>query len=125
MRIDPFGQWRRGLAAIELARRAGAKIFATAGTEEKREFLKTLGIEHVMDSRSLAFTDAVLERTGGRGVDVILNSLAGQAIPRGMEASAEHGRFLEIGKRTSTRICGSGCVLSERISRSSASTWIR
>jgi NADPH:quinone reductase-like Zn-dependent oxidoreductase/aryl carrier-like protein len=88
-----------GLAAIELARRAGAQIFATAGSAEKRDHLRRLGIEHVMDSRSLAFADEVLERTAGRGVDVILNSLAGEAIPRGLAILADHGRFLEIGKR--------------------------
>ncbi len=74
-----------GLAAVQLARRVGAEIFATAGTPEKREYLKGLGIEHVMDSRSLAFADEVLERTGGRGVDVVLNSLAGEALVRSVE----------------------------------------
>ncbi|MGH7221894.1 MAG: SDR family NAD(P)-dependent oxidoreductase, partial [Gemmataceae bacterium] len=88
-----------GLAAVQLARRAGAEIFATAGTPEKRDYLKTLGIEHVMDSRTLAFADEVLERTGGQGVDVVLNSLAGEALVRGVETLADYGRFLEIGKR--------------------------
>ncbi len=52
-----------------------------------------------MDSRSLDFADAVLDRTGGRGVDAILNSLPGEAIARGMGILADYGRFLEIGKR--------------------------
>jgi len=88
-----------GLAAIQLARRVGAEVFATAGTAEKREYLKELGIDCVMDSRSMDFADLVLERTGGRGVDVILNSLPGEAIPRGIATLADYGRFLEIGKR--------------------------
>jgi NADPH:quinone reductase-like Zn-dependent oxidoreductase/acyl carrier protein len=88
-----------GLAAIQLANRAGAEIFATAGTQEKRDYLKSLGIAHVMDSRSLAFADEVRERTNGRGVDVVLNSLAGAALVRGVEILADYGRFLEIGKR--------------------------
>jgi NADPH:quinone reductase-like Zn-dependent oxidoreductase/aryl carrier-like protein len=88
-----------GLAAIQIARRAGAEIFATAGTPEKREYLRDLGIDLVMDSRSLAFVDEVRSRTGGRGVDLILNSLPGEAIPAGMAALADYGRFLEIGKR--------------------------
>jgi NADPH:quinone reductase-like Zn-dependent oxidoreductase/acyl carrier protein len=88
-----------GLAAIQLARRAGAEIFATAGTEEKRNLLRSLGIEHVMDSRTLAFADQVLEATEGRGVDVVLNSLAGEAIHKGLAILADDGRFLEIGKR--------------------------
>ena len=52
-----------GLAAIQLAWEAGAEVFATAGTKEKREFLRSLGIRHVMDSRSLDFADEVLEST--------------------------------------------------------------
>jgi acyl transferase domain-containing protein/acyl carrier protein len=88
-----------GLAAIQLARRAGAEIFATAGTAEKRAYLKEMGIKHVMDSRSLAFADEVVGKTGGRGVDVVLNSLAGEALVRGVEILADYGRFLEIGKR--------------------------
>ncbi|MGM0488484.1 MAG: SDR family NAD(P)-dependent oxidoreductase [Planctomycetota bacterium] len=88
-----------GLAAVQLAREAGAKILATAGTDEKRQFLRRQGIECVMNSRSLEFADQVMQWTAGRGVDVILNSLAGEAIPRGMETLAPGGRFLEIGKR--------------------------
>ncbi|MDB5313855.1 MAG: mycocerosate synthase [Gemmataceae bacterium] len=88
-----------GLAAVQLARRTGAEVFATAGTPQKREYLSGLGIPHVMDSRTLAFADEVLERTAGRGVDVVLNSLAGAAITRGLDCLAEYGRFLEIGKR--------------------------
>jgi 1-acyl-sn-glycerol-3-phosphate acyltransferase len=88
-----------GLAAIQLARRAGAQIFATAGNPEKRAFLHALGIEHVMDSRSLNFADEVLSLTGGEGVDVVLNSLAGEAITRGLAILRPYGRFLELGKR--------------------------
>jgi NADPH:quinone reductase-like Zn-dependent oxidoreductase len=68
-----------GLAAIQVARQLGAEIFATAGSPAKRAFLESIGVKDVMDSRSLAFADEVMERTGGRGVDVVLNSLAGDA----------------------------------------------
>lgn len=88
-----------GLAAIQLVQRAGGEVLATAGTEEKRALLRALGIEHVMDSRTLAFADEVLEITEGRGVDVVLNSLAGDAIRKGLSVLADDGRFLEIGKR--------------------------
>jgi len=88
-----------GLAAIQLAQSVGAEIFATAGTPEKREFLRALGIKHVMDSRTLAFADQVMERTGGKGVDVVLNSLAGKAIPKSLSILSAFGRFIEIGKR--------------------------
>ncbi|WP_414587921.1 SDR family NAD(P)-dependent oxidoreductase [Scytonema sp. PCC 10023] len=88
-----------GLAAIQLAQKAGAEIFATAGSPEKREFLRSLGVHHVMDSRSLAFADEVMESTGGKGVDIVLNSLAGEAIPRSLSVLGRYGRFIEIGKR--------------------------
>ncbi|MBI1357400.1 MAG: SDR family NAD(P)-dependent oxidoreductase [Acidobacteria bacterium] len=88
-----------GLAAVQLAQRCGAEIFATAGSESKREFLRSLGIRHVMDSRSLAFAEQIQEITGGQGVDIVLNSLAGAAIEKGVSVLAPYGRFLEIGKR--------------------------
>lgn len=87
-----------GHAAIQVARRHGAQIFATAGSEAKRAYLRAMGIEHVFDSRSLAWADEVRMATGGRGVDVVLNSLAGSAITRGVELLALGGRFVEIGK---------------------------
>jgi acyl transferase domain-containing protein/NADPH:quinone reductase-like Zn-dependent oxidoreductase/acyl carrier protein len=88
-----------GLAAIQLARRRGAEIFATAGSEEKRDFLRLLGADHVFDSRSLAFADEILAITEGEGVDVVLNSLAGEAINRNLRVLRPFGRFLELGKR--------------------------
>jgi acyl transferase domain-containing protein/NADPH:quinone reductase-like Zn-dependent oxidoreductase/NAD(P)-dependent dehydrogenase (short-subunit alcohol dehydrogenase family)/SAM-dependent methyltransferase/acyl carrier protein len=88
-----------GLAGLEIARHAGAEIFATAGSPEKRELLSFLGVEHIMDSRSLLFADQILEITGGRGVDVVLNSLAGRAVAKGLSCLAPYGRFLELGKR--------------------------
>jgi polyketide synthase 12 len=88
-----------GLAALQVARRNGAEIFATAGTEPKRALLRSLGVKHVMDSRSLRFADEILELTGGRGVDVVLNSLAGEALTRSLGLLAPNGRFVEIGKQ--------------------------
>ena len=88
-----------GLAAVQVAQHLGAEIFATAGSLEKRAFLQSLGIRHVMDSRSLAFADEVRALTEGRGVDVVLNSLSGEAIRKGISCLAPRGRFLEIGKR--------------------------
>ncbi|MEZ4753739.1 MAG: type I polyketide synthase [Bdellovibrionota bacterium] len=88
-----------GLAAVRVAKRIGAKVFATAGSEEKREWLSSQGVEFVMDSRSLEFVDELLEYTAGRGVDVVLNSLAGEYIPAGLSVLAPFGRFVELGKR--------------------------
>jgi len=88
-----------GIAAIQIAQWCGAEIYATAGSDEKRDFLRLLGVEHVFDSRSLAFADEILAITGGRGVDVVLNSLAGEAINRNLQVLKPFGRFLELGKR--------------------------
>ncbi len=88
-----------GLAAIQLAKWLGAEIFVTAGSEEKRDFLGLLGAEHIFDSRSLRFADEILAITGGQGVDVVLNSLAGDAIDRNFRVLKPFGRFLELGKR--------------------------
>jgi acyl transferase domain-containing protein/NADPH:quinone reductase-like Zn-dependent oxidoreductase/acyl carrier protein len=87
-----------GLAAVQLAQRAGVEIFATAGSPQKREYLHSLGITHVMNSRTLDFADEVMQRTGGRGVDIVLNSLTGEFIPKSLSSLAQGGTFLEVGK---------------------------
>ncbi|UQP00536.1 SDR family NAD(P)-dependent oxidoreductase [Burkholderia multivorans] len=88
-----------GIAAIQIAHHLGAEVFATAGSDEKREFIRLLGVDHVLDSRSLAFADEILARTNGEGVDIVLNSLAGEAMVRSIDTLRPFGRFLELGKR--------------------------
>ncbi|AQA05215.1 polyketide synthase [Mycobacterium sp. MS1601] len=88
-----------GQAAIAIARAAGAQIFATAGSEDRRQLLRDMGIEHVYDSRSIDFADQIRRDTDGYGVDVVLNSLTGAAQRAGFELLAVGGRFVEIGKR--------------------------
>jgi NADPH:quinone reductase-like Zn-dependent oxidoreductase len=86
-----------GLAAIQVAKLAGATVFATAGSQEKRAYLTSIGVDHVMDSRSLEFAREILDVTQGKGVDIILNSLVGPAIDAGIQALAPGGRFVEMG----------------------------
>ncbi len=88
-----------GLAAIQIARRIGSSIYATAGNPEKRKFLNSLGVSKVMDSRSLDFAKEIADETGDRGVDVVLNSLAAEGADAGLSILAPYGRFVEIGKR--------------------------
>ncbi len=88
-----------GMAAIQIAQHLKVEVIATAGSAMKRSLLETLGVKHVIDSRRADFAEAIMELTAGRGVDVILNSLAGEAIPMGLSCLAEFGRFIEIGKR--------------------------
>ena len=87
-----------GMAAVQLAQQAGAEIFATAGSPEKRALLQSLGIKHVMNSRTLDFADEILSLTGGAGVDVVLNSLSGEFVDKNLMALGRNGRFIEIGK---------------------------
>ncbi|SON61429.1 Phthioceranic/hydroxyphthioceranic acid synthase [Mycobacterium simulans] len=88
-----------GQAAIAIARAAGAEIFATAGSPQRRELLCDMGIKHVYDSRSIEFADQIRRETNGYGVDVVLNSLTGAAQLAGLKLLAFGGRFVEIGKR--------------------------
>ncbi|WP_375454782.1 SDR family NAD(P)-dependent oxidoreductase, partial [uncultured Methylobacterium sp.] len=87
-----------GLAALQIAKLKGARVIATAGSREKRALVKALGAEHVLDSRSLAFVDDIRQLTGD-GVDVVLNSLFGEAMERSLNALKPFGRFIELGKR--------------------------
>ncbi len=88
-----------GQAAIAIARAVGAEIFATGGSEQRRQLLRDMGIEHVYDSRSLEFADQIRRDTDGYGVDIVLNSVTGAAQRAGIELLAHDGRFVEIGKR--------------------------
>jgi myxalamid-type polyketide synthase MxaB len=86
-----------GLAAVQIAQRAGATIFATAGSDVKRSMLTALGIQHVFSSRDTEFADAIMRVTDGRGVTVVLNSLIGDMFERSVDVLADGGRFVELG----------------------------
>ncbi|KAL2829478.1 hypothetical protein BDW59DRAFT_159066 [Aspergillus cavernicola] len=91
-----------GQAAIQLAKHTKARIFATVGSQEKRDFLtNTYGIpdSDIFSSRDVSFAKDLLAATGGRGVDVVLNSLAGPLLHETWNCLAPCGRFVEIGKK--------------------------
>jgi polyketide synthase 5 len=88
-----------GQAAIAIARAAGADVFATAGSPQRRQLLLDMGIAHVYDSRSAQFAESIRRDTDGYGVDIVLNSLTGAAQRAGLELLSTGGRFVEIGKR--------------------------
>ncbi|MEV4432886.1 SDR family NAD(P)-dependent oxidoreductase [Streptomyces sp. NPDC049555] len=88
-----------GLAVLRYAEQRGARVIATAGSAVKRAFLRAIGVEHVLDSRTLEFAEQVRGISDGRGVDVVVNSLAGEAIARSLELLRTGGRFIELGKR--------------------------
>jgi polyketide synthase 5 len=88
-----------GQAAIAICRAAGAEIYATAGSPERRKLLHEMGIEHVYDSRSIEFAEQIRQDTDGYGVDIVLNSVTGAAQLAGIKLLALGGRFVELGKR--------------------------
>lgn len=91
-----------GQAAIQLANLVGAEVFATVSTPEKASLImEKYGVQkdHIFSSRDLLFVNGVMRMTNGRGVDVILNSLAGEFLRRTWNCIAPFGRFIEIGKK--------------------------
>lgn len=87
-----------GLAAVQIAQKVGAEIFATA-SPSKWEFLESLGVKHLFNSRTLDFAGEIANITQGKGVDIVLNSLAGDFIPKSLEILNSDGCFIEIGKQ--------------------------
>ncbi|WP_415942021.1 type I polyketide synthase [Streptomyces sp. 067-1] len=87
-----------GRAALNVARWKGARVFATAGSDAKRQLLTDLGVEQVADSRSLTFAEA-FKPAVGEGFDVICNTLAGEAIEANLSLMAPYGHYLELSKR--------------------------
>ncbi|KAK5987499.1 Hybrid PKS-NRPS synthetase pynA [Cladobotryum mycophilum] len=91
-----------GQMAVQIAQRAGAHVFATVGSAEKRRLLKEvygLKDDQIFSSRDASFAKDVMAATNGKGVDVVLNSLAGPLLHASWSCLAPFGRFLEIGKR--------------------------
>ncbi|XP_055683221.1 fatty acid synthase-like [Lutzomyia longipalpis] len=91
-----------GQAAISVALHAGLTVFTTVGSKEKREFLKKtfpqLTDRNIGNSRDCSFEEMIMRETKGRGVDLVLNSLADEKLQASVRCLALNGRFLEIGK---------------------------
>ncbi len=88
-----------GLAAIQLARAVGIEVYTTASAS-KQPYLRSIGVEHVFDSRTTKFGEEILEATDGAGVDVVLNSLTGEGfIEASLSCLAQGGRFVELARR--------------------------
>ncbi|KAI1142779.1 polyketide synthase [Hypoxylon sp. FL0543] len=91
-----------GIAAITIAQRIGAIVYTTVSTQAKRDFLtRGYGVPeaHIFNSRDVSFASNIAKATGGRGVDVIINSLTGDLMHESWNCIADFGRFIEIGKR--------------------------
>ncbi len=91
-----------GLAAMQIARLRGARIAATVSSPDKRALVELFGAERIYNSRNIAFLDAIRQDIGG--VDVVLNSLAGDAMLASVKCLKPFGRFVELGKRDTCSI---------------------
>ncbi|KAI1817433.1 polyketide synthase [Poronia punctata] len=91
-----------GIAAITLAQRLGAVVYTTVGSQTKRDYIiNELGLppSNIFSSRDPSFVQAIKQATGGRGVDVIINSLVGDLMHESWQSLSDFGRFVEVGKR--------------------------
>ena len=91
-----------GQAAIRLCQKIGADIYVTVGSQKKRDFIIeefAIDARKIFSSRDASFSSAIMERTHGKGVDVVLNALAGSLLQETFNVLADFGRFVELGKR--------------------------
>ena len=86
---------------IQIAQHVGAEIFVTVSTTDKCDLMKECGIkyDHIFNSRDFSFTKGINRMTNGQGVDVIINTLAGEALRQTWACISPFGRFIELGKK--------------------------
>ncbi len=111
-----------GIAALQIAQWMGADIYATVGSEEKRDFLRLMGEARLYDSRSLTFAEEILEDTQGEGVDIVLNSRQVKRSTRTFAHCARSAASWSWASATSTRTPTLACARSATTSATSAST---
>src|SRR3954469_25581306 len=92
-----------GTMAIQLAVRAGARVFTTAGTEAKLDFCRELGAEVLINYREKDFAERIAEETDGAGVDVVLDNMGAKYLARNVDALAVGGRLVSIGMQGGTK----------------------
>ncbi|KAK2010479.1 putative polyketide synthase [Colletotrichum eremochloae] len=91
-----------GLACLQICAQYDVEVYVTVGTEEKRKFIRDeFGVpdDHMFTSRSTAFAQQLMDATKGRGVDIVMNSLAGDLLHESWRCIADNGTFVEIGKK--------------------------
>ena len=86
-----------GLACVQLAKRAGATVFATAGSKEKIERLRTLGVDHGIPYREVDFVEAVQKLTANKGVDLVVDAVGGDTLQRSLLCLGYRGRAITVG----------------------------
>ncbi len=86
-----------GLAGIQIARYLGARVIATAGSDQKVEFCRELGAEQATNYQTQDFVEEALAGTGGRGVDFVLEQVGGEVLARSLHCLAFNGRLITVG----------------------------
>lgn len=105
-----------GVAAIQLAKAAGATVIVTAGSADKCAACLKLGADHAINYREADFSAEAKQLTGGKGVDVILDMVAGDYVQRGVECLAEDGRLVIIAVQGGSKAgFNAGLVLRRRL----------
>jgi NADPH2:quinone reductase len=105
-----------GVTAIQLGKAFGATVIATAGSDEKCEACRKLGADHAINYKAADFAEEAKRLTGGKGVDVILDMVAGAYVPREVECLAEDGRLVIIAVQGGTKSeFNAGLVLRRRL----------
>ena len=86
---------------IQIAQHVGAEIFVSVSTAEKSQLMQDCGVQkdHILDSSDLSFAKAINRMTNGQGVDVIINTLSGEAFRQSWACMSPFGRFIELSKR--------------------------
>ena len=107
-----------GSAAIQLAAHRGAKVFATAGTDEKVALCQELGAEVAINYNSTDFTEVVLAETGDRGVDVVFDNVGESVFEASLKCTAYNGRYLMMGFASNKRVADEAFVVPRRVALS-------
>jgi NADPH2:quinone reductase len=105
-----------GVTAIQLGKAFGATVIVTAGSDDKCEACRKLGADHAINYKTADFAEEVKRLTGGKGVDVVLDMVAGAYVPREIECMAEDGRLVIIAVQGGTKSdFNAGLVLRRRL----------
>ena len=105
-----------GSAAVQLAKRAGARVIATVGSAEKAALAAKCGADVTVQYRTEDFADVVLEETGGAGVDVVFDGVGAEVMDRSMACLAYHGRYVMVGFASDKSRADEPLVVPRRIS---------
>jgi NADPH2:quinone reductase len=103
-----------GMAGVQIAKHVGARVIATAGSEEKLARARDLGADETINYRTTDFGEAIRAITGGRGVDVVLESVGGRTLVRSIELLAGGGRLVSVGNSSQEPVSIDAALLMER-----------